>query len=81
MINSASSLLQILNLTLLSVQQLLRKIGCHRRPVWFFFFFPKHINLRTTTSNFQFHLVVVDFFTELSAEKHTSCCLRNQGKI
>lgn len=79
MINNESSLLQIINLTVLSVQQLLRKIGFHRRPD--FFFFPKHINLRQTAPKFQFHLVVIDLFTELSAEKYTSHCLRNQGKI
>ena len=77
MINNESSLLQIINLTVLSVQQLLRKIGFHRRPD---FFFPKHINLRQATPKFQFHLVLIDFFAELSAEKHTSHCLRNQGK-
>lgn len=51
------------------------------QKTWFLFFFPKHINLRQTTLKFQFHLVVIEFFTELSAEKHTSHCLRNQGKI
>jgi len=77
MISNESSLLQIINLTVLCVQQLLRKISFYRRPD-FYFIFSKHIILRQTILKLQFHLVVIDFFTELNAEKYISHCLRNQ---